>query len=706
MRENYDFCGWATRNDIKCSDGRTIRKNAFIDNDGTKVPLVWNHGHDSSQEVLGHALLENRDEGVYAYGYFNDTENGQNAKKLVEHGDVTALSIYANKLKQHGGDVLHGAIREVSLVLASANPGAYIENVVIQHGEDLDELEDEVFIYSGEDIMLHAEEPKEPVQVEKETKVEVKKEDKPMPGKERTVGEVFNEFSEEQKNVVYAIVGQAVADALEEAGVSGEGEDNMKHNVFDNDDFEGDFLSHADMEEIFTDAKRMGSLKDSVLAHTDNYGIAPIDYLFPDYKNLNNAPDFIDRPQEWVGQVMGAVKHTPFARIKTMHADITEDEARALGYIKGKRKKEEFFTLIKRTTDPQTVYKKQKLDRDDIIDITDFDVVAWLKAEMRGKLDEEIARARLVGDGRNTASDDKIEEAHIRPIWKDDDLYTIKQRITVPAGSSSDTKAKAFIRGAIKARKNYRGSGNPVCYMTEDLLTDCLLITDEMGRDLYESQEKLATKLRVSKIVTVPVMENLFRTEGNKSLELMAIIVNLSDYNIGADKGGAVNMFDDFDIDYNQQKYLIETRCSGALVKPYSAIAVELDYAASLIIDPKDDNASILGKAVADLQSGIIVNNNSIEGTLNYVTDYTGFSGDPEEQEGNYLALQFDAAEGSTTTIELIGGNHPGAKPLDADMDAVFRITKNTQKIKVVTTAATGEVIERTLSLGRLNLEK
>lgn len=332
MGENYDFCGWATRNDIKCSDGRTIRKNAFIDNDGTKVPLVWNHGHDSSQEVLGHALLENRDEGVYAYGYFNDTENGQNAKKLVEHGDVTALSIYANKLKQHGGDVLHGAIREVSLVLASANPGAYIENVVIQHGEDLDELEDEVFIYSGEDIILHAEEKKEPVQVEKETKVEVKKEDKPMPGKERTVGEVFNEFSEEQKNVVYAIVGQAVADALEEAGVSGEGEDNMKHNVFDND-YEGDFLSHSDMEEIFADAKRCGSLKDSVLAHTDNYGIAPIDYLFPDYKNLNNAPDFIDRPQEWVGQVMGAVKHTPFARIKTMHADITEDEALSLIHI-------------------------------------------------------------------------------------------------------------------------------------------------------------------------------------------------------------------------------------------------------------------------------------------------------------------------------------------------------------------------------------
>ena len=703
MREKYDFCGWATRNDIKCSDGRTIRKNAFIENDGQKVPLVWNHGHDSSQEVLGHAYLENRDEGVYAYGYFNDTENGQNAKKLVEHGDVTALSIYANKLKQHGGDVLHGAIREVSLVLASANPGAYIENVVIQHGEDLDEIEDEVFIYSGEEIELaHADKEEEKPE---ENNEEPKKEEKPMPGKERTVGEVFNEFSEEQKNVVYAIVGQAVADALEEAGVSGEGEDNMKHNVFDNDYDEGDFLSHADVEEIFTDAKRMGSLKDSVLAHTDNYGIAPIDYLFPDYKNINNAPDFIDRPQEWVGQVMGAVKHTPFARIKTMHADITEEEARALGYIKGKRKKEEFFTLIKRTTDPQTVYKKQKLDRDDIIDITDFDVVAWLKAEMRGKLDEELARAILVGDGRNTASDDKIEEAHIRPIWKDDELYTIKQRITVTAGASSDARAKAFIRGAIKARKNYRGSGNPVCYMTEDLLTDCLLITDEMGRDLYESQEKLATKLRVSKIVTVPVMENLFRTEGNKSLELMAIIVNLNDYNVGADKGGAVNMFDDFDIDYNQQKYLIETRCSGALVKPYSAIAVELDYAAGLSIEPKDENATILGKAVADLQSDVIVNNNSIEGTLAYVTDYTGYSTDPELQEGNFLALQFEATEGATTTVEIVGGTD-APKTLDSDMDCVFRIANNNQKIKVTTEVSTGEKIERILSLKRVNLEK
>lgn len=569
MDKTFDFCGWATRNDLTCSDGRVIRRDAFKGNDGQKVPLVWSHQHSDVNDVLGHALLENREEGVYAYCKFNDTESGRTAKLLVQHGDVNALSIYANQLQQQGPNVMHGNIRELSLVLAAANPGAFIESV-IKHGDESDE---EGIIYTGENIVLaHSEE-------EKETKTE----DKQMNTNEgKTIGQVFETLNEEQKNVVYAMIGKALEHSDDESKPENnedEEENTMKHNLFDNDTQkqEENVLSHDAMQTIITDGKRFGSLKESFLAHADEYGIKDIEYLFPEAKSLNTPPDFIKRETGWVQKVMSGIHHTPFSRIKSMFADITEDEARAKGYIKGKLKKEEVFSLLKRTTTPTTIYKKQKLDRDDVIDITDFDVVAWLKSEMRMMLDEEIARAILVGDGRLASSDDKINESNIRPIWKDEDLYNIKSTIEVDAAATADQKAKAFIRACIKSRKNYKGSGTPTLYTTEDVLTDCLLLEDTTGRIIYDTEEKLRTALRVSSIVTVPVMEGLKRDDGEgNSLDLLGIIVNLSDYNVGADKGGAINMFDDFDIDYNQQKYLIETRCSGALIKPFSAITLEM----------------------------------------------------------------------------------------------------------------------------------
>lgn len=571
--KTYDFSGWATRNNLRCSDGRTIMKDAFKHNDGQTVPLVWNHQHNDPLNVLGHALLENREEGVYAYCKFNETESGKNAKLLVEHGDVSALSIYANRLKQQGSNVIHGDIREVSLVLAGANPGAFIDSVMI-HGEESD---DEAIIYTGEDISLfHADEKKDKSVDKKEDSKDTNKTDEKSEDEE-TVADVFDTLTEKQKMVVYAMIGQALEEKEESEDNNNNddskgGNKTMKHNVFDNEDAKKDVLSHSDLEAIFADAKRYGSLKDSVLAH----GIEQIDYLFPDAKNVTDTPQFIQRDMGWVQKVMNSVHRTPFSRIKSVVADITEDDARAKGYIKGNLKKDEVFTLLKRTTTPTTIYKKQKLDRDDVVDITDFDVVAWLKSEMRRMLDEEIARAILVGDGRLSSSDDKINEQNIRPIWKDDDLYTIKAPVTVAANATADQKAKAFIRAAIKSRKNYKGSGEPTLYTTEDVLTDCLLMEDSTGRVIYDSVSKLATALRVKEIVTVPVMENLSRVKDGVTYSLMGIIVNLSDYNIGADKGGAVNMFDDFDIDYNAQKYLIETRCSGALIKPYSAIALEL----------------------------------------------------------------------------------------------------------------------------------
>ena len=597
----YDFHGWATRNDLKCSDGRVIRRDAFKGCDGKIVPLVWNHRHDDPSNVLGHALLKNQEDGVYAYCTFNESEAGKAAKLLVEHGDISALSIFANQLKQEGSNVLHGDIKEVSLVLAGANPGASICNVV-RHGEM---VEDEADIYTGEDFILEhnsmdglTEEqlaalkgpkgpkgPKGDIGPQGPKGDSLKEEDK-MASNEETVRDVFETLTEKQKTVVYALIGQALEDANDND--EEDGGENMKHNVFDNVDPETTMIHADDMQAILADARRTGSMREAVenfaqdrgcdsnsLFHAD-YGIENVGYLFADDHSVTNEPIFVSRNMDWVSKLMNNIRHTPFSRIKSLFANITEDDARAKGYIKGNLKKEEVFTLLKRSTSPTTVYKKQKMDRDDVVDIVDLDVVAWIKKEMRIMLDEELARAILVGDGRVSSSDDKIDPIHIRPIWTDDDFYTIKQTVSVASSDNESTIAKNFIKQCIKARKNYKGSGNPTLYTTEDMLTDMLLLEDTTGRVIYESAAKLATTLRVKEIVTVPVMENLTRTDDSSKVHtLLGIIVNPNDYTIGADKGGAVNMFDDFDIDYNQQKYLIETRCSGALTLPYSAIAVE-----------------------------------------------------------------------------------------------------------------------------------
>ena len=571
----YDFSGWVTKNDIKCSDGRTIRRDAFKDNDGQIVPLVWQHQHDAPENVLGQVLLENRPEGVYGYGSFNHTESGQNAKQLVEHGDISSLSIHANRLTQSKtGDVLHGVIREVSLVLAGANRGAVIDYPVLAHSDGTySQVDDEAIIYSGEDISLESEKPIEHAEEEKPAKEEGAKEMANEENKSdgKTVKDVFDSLTEEQKTAVYYIIGEAIKNKGGEAD-DGEaehsdegGNDDMKYNVFEGDDMQNEgTLSHAEMETIISDGKRFGSLKESFLQHAEEYGIENIDYLFPEAKTLNDRPEFIQRKNDWVSKVMSGVHHTPFSRIKSVFADITEDEARARGYMKGKLKKEEVFSLLKRSTTPTTIYKKQKMDRDDVIDITDFDVIAWLKTEMRMMLDEELARAFLFGDGRLASSDDKINETNIRPIVSDEELYTISKTV---APVADEDIAKTVIKAAIKARKDYRGSGNPVAFMGEDLLADMLLLEDGIGHSLFKTEAELATKLRVREIIPVP--DEIIPSD------VYMLIVNLNDYNVGADKGGAINMFDDFDIDYNQQKYLIETRCSGALTKPYSAIVLK-----------------------------------------------------------------------------------------------------------------------------------
>lgn len=591
MGFKYDFSGWATKNDLLCSDGRTIRRDAFKDNDGKVVPLIWNHDHTDPSNVLGHALLKNVADGIYAYGSFNSNPKAREAATLLAHGDIKALSIWANKLQQRGGDVLHGDIKEVSLVLAGANPAAIIDSVMV-HGEESDE---EAIIYTGESICHSSGELKDEAEETEETveHADDKADEPEKSDDDETVADVFETLSEKQKDVVYALIAEAISENKGEENEDNKEEDSvMKHNVFEqqNGEQQENVLCHADVKAAFDDAKRYGSLKDSFVAHglkevtymahaDGDYGIKNIDYLFPEARNVNNTIDFIKREDSWVRDVMSRVHRSPFSRIKSVHANITEDEARAKGYIKGNMKKEEVFTLLKRSTTPTTVYKKQKLDRDDVLDITDLDTVALVKGEMRGMLDEEIARAALVGDGRSASDDDKINEVNIRPIWTDADLYSIKVPITVAADDDDNKKATNFIRAAIKSRKKFRGSGKPVLYTTEDMLSDMLLLTDTTGRDIYETEEKLCKKLRVSEIITVPVMEGLTRTVDTKTRTLAGIIVNLQDYNIGADKGGSVNMFEDFDIDYNQMKYLIETRCSGALTKPYSAMVLEFEAA-------------------------------------------------------------------------------------------------------------------------------
>lgn len=636
---DYDFSGWATRNNIECSDGRIIIKDAFKDNDGQKVPLVWNHQHDDPNEVLGHALLENRDDGVYAYCKFNNTESGQTAKALVLNGDVDKLSIYANKLKSQLNNVVHGCIREVSLVLAGANPGAYIDSV-ITHSED-GEDEEEGTIYTEELISIKPEETPEEnlsdnnminehsssnneneAEVKEETKAEdnneePEKEDEMTHSDEKTIGEILDTLSDEQKDIidqlfdmvgddektknasdefknalpkvleslndeqkeaVYATVGLLAED--ESQNNEEKGEEEMKHNVFENEAKE-ETLAHSEfVKAAIADAKRFGSMKDSFIAHAEESGIEwgennDYDILFPDAHNLNPEPKLVEKDNSWVAKVMNDVHHSPFSRVKNTLGRMDEATARAKGYIKGTKKTNIAMAFLNRVTTPTTVYIKNDIDRDDVVDITDFDIVAWQKREMRKLLDRELALAMLLGDGRDVSDANKINEQNIRPVISDNELYTIHYTVTDGVDynadgnshSENDSVAKGIIRAAIRARKNYKGSGRPTFYTTEDTLTDLLLIEDQNGRVIYDSIDKLATALRVKEIVTIPEMENYTGIYG--------VIVNMNDYTAGADKGGAVNMFDDFDIDYNQMKYLIETRMSGALTTPLSAIVLE-----------------------------------------------------------------------------------------------------------------------------------
>ena len=651
-KKHYDFAGWATKNNIRCSDGRTIMHGAFSADNGKRVPLVWNHQHDNVRNVLGHADLEERPEGVYAYCSFNNTEHGQDAKDCVKHGDIVALSIYANQLKQNGANVIHGAIREVSLVLAGANRGAVIDSV-LEHGElsddsaeisfvgygdieihhsDLDEQDDD---YEDEELDGYQED--EEVEEDDENlqhadNGEVKKEEKEDGGE--TVADVMNTLTDKQRKAVAIIIEQAIADSKGDNSMShadgdaqndaenddetvedvyntlnekqkkvvnfligealknkdSEGGSEMKHNVFEGSENVQNTISHAEIHEICRVGKQMGSLKaavdqayeEGVLEHAEgDYGINNIDYLFPDAKAMTTEPELIKRDMGWVDDVFNGVHRTPFKRVKSVCADITEDEARAKGYIKGKFKKEEVFTLLKRTTDPQTIYKKQKLDKDDLEDLEDnFNVLPWIKNEMNMMFREEVARAILIGDGRPSSSDDKIQENHIRPIYNDEDLFTVKVPVEVKSGATEDDIARALIKAMVKARKQYKGTGNPTFFTTEDYLTDCLLIENTLGERLYKSEAEVATAMRASKITTVEPMENKtisITNEGRStSYPLMGVLVNLTDYNVGAKNGGKTDFFEDFDIDFNQQKYLYEARMSGALKKPFSAISFYL----------------------------------------------------------------------------------------------------------------------------------
>lgn len=593
---NYDFCGYATKNDLKCSDGRVIRKNAFKVNDGKKVPLVWNHQHNDVDKILGHAVLENRDDGVYAYCKLNNSRAGQSAKEALKNGDISSLSIWANNLQQMGHDVIHGVIREVSLVLAGANPGAFIESVLV-HSEPIDEDDDEGIFYTGEEIIIHADEPEK--KKEEENMAEEKKEEKT--NGEKTVEEVFNTLTDEQKTAVAIIVGQIIKDSKNE-NEEDEEEEEMKHNVFE-DSGElntGQFLSHSDFQKLMKDAKRLGSFRsavdenmqeDGILAHAidstgltgpspttalQDYGVRDFDMLLPDYQSLNTPPEFISRDMGWVAKVMNGVHKTPFSRIKSVFADITEDEARAKGYIKGKQKKDEVFTLLKRTTDPQTIYKRQKIDRDDLLDITDFDVLVWLKREMDMMWDEEVARAILIGDGRDGSSDDKISEDHIRSVVNDVALFNIKVVVEVASDADEATIAKETIKAVLRARKDFKGTGVPTFWTTSDTITEMLLLEDAIDHRLYKTEAELATALRVREVVEVEPMAGVQVQHNSEKLDLIGIVWNPIDYNVGHDRKGEKTWFDQFDIDYNQQKFLVEARASGALIRPFSAITVLL----------------------------------------------------------------------------------------------------------------------------------
>ena len=689
--EGYDFSGWASKNDLRCGDGRIIRHGAFAGQDGKRVPLFWNHEHNDISKVLGHAILENRDEGVYAYGYLNNTPGGTHAKECLAHGDIISMSIWANNLNQEGRDVLHGVIREVSLVPAGANPGAFVESV-IAHGQPMEDYDEEGIFYTGEEIELaHSDVKETPKEEPKKEKADSDSDEGEM-----TIQQVVDSMTEIQKRVLYALLAEAGSNKESEqkteapAESNTKGESEMKHNLFSDGDEHVESnvqpLSHSDMEKIFAEGKRLGSLRDAVnqsiedgvLVHTSvvptngmtpsvqtlPYGVGAPEFLYPEPKPLNRTPEWISRDMTWVSQVLSGVHRIPFTRVKSTYANITEDEARARGYIKGKQKKEEVFTMLKRTTSPQTVYKLQKMDRDDILDITDFDVVAWIRAEMRVMLDEELARAILIGDGRPTDSEDHISEEHIRPIVKDAPLFNVTIKVRVKKNATPEEIAKALIDTVIRSRKEYKGSGNPTFWTTEDYVTEMLMLEDKIGHKLYKSEGEVATALRVSKITTVEPMEGYELEVSGKKYPLIGVIVNLSDYDFGNDKGGDVSMFDDFDIQYNQYRYLIETRRSGALVKPFSAITLVLDDSLEDSVGPKvasmpeqtkklASNSSLKVSDLVTRDTKILFNGADAKayGKTKYVKEIDGDLYGEGQKSGHFFPISLDHAKLSETII-------------------------------------------------------
>ena len=763
----YDFCGYATRYNVKCTDGRTIKQDAFKHCDGITVPLMFQHGHNDPNNIVGNCLLESRKDGMYCYGSFNDTISGDTMRECVEHGDITSLSIYANHLQQNNSlEVFHGDIKEVSLVLSGANMGAYIEDINIEHAEEgqgeaiiytsesdcelshsddendtssdtssiiriIDSMSDEqkstlAFLVDkaskGELNFAHSddesessdeseeyEDSNEDVEDEYEDDEEYEDDDDDEEYDEDDEDEDEDDEEddeyddEDDEDDEYDDDDDDEYDEDEDEDENDEGGTEMKRNVFENQKSEP--VIHADFAQIVADAvTNKATLSDSILMHADDYGVQDIESLFPDPKDLNMPPEWVKPESSWVPAVLNGVSHTPFSRVRTRFADITADEARAKGYVKGNRKKEEVITLLKRETTPCTIYKKQKLDRDDIIDITDFDIVPWIKNEMRMMLDLEKAMAILIGDGRDAYDEDKIPEDHIRPIWTDDELYTIRRQVYFPDNASDTDKTEILRATVLRSRKDYKGSGNLTLYCSPDWLTTMLLAKDGFNHPLYKSESEVAAALRVSKIVEVPQFaDRVYTDSNNNEFDLVAIIVNLSDYTVGADRGGKTEMFDDFDIDFNQYKYLMECRFSGALTKLRSAIVIEASHYPMLKIEAEAaaPNVDLLGKTASELQSGIRINElNEIRGTLKYVSNYDGFEAGAQ---GNFIGLKFTVEDGATTTVEIIGGTS-GPSTLDSDCLYVGKIANKQQKIRVVTTkdGKTNTVI---YSLKYINLE-
>lgn len=785
---DYDFSGYATKNDLLCADGRVIRHDAFKDNDGQTVPLVWQHVHTDPTNVLGHALLENRDDGVYAYASFNNTPSGKHAKEMVEHGDIVSMSVYANRLKQHGSDVVHGIIREVSLVLAGANPGAFIDNISFAHADGTyTDVDDEAIIYSGLDsieYISHADENEEDEvddildqltdeqidainaiidaalddtlddlennaalddltdeQLEAVGDIvenavndalehsdddeydeyddyddyddyeEYDEPDEFEHADDDRIGDIWNTLTQEQQDMVYFLIGQAVEQDNVEHSALDEGDFDMKHNVFDEAYYEDemdDVLTHDEFNAIMEDAYNASSLRDVFLAH----GITNLDVLFPEAKLVTPTPEMISRDMGWVDLLWNGIKRTPFARIKSTAANITGEEARARGYVKGNLKVEEVITLLSRETTPQTIYKKQKLDRDDVIDITDIDVIAWLKQEMRLMLNEEICRAILVSDGRNVNHPDKIKQDKIRPIYQDDDVYTIHYAVTYGDNDTADQKASKLADAAVRSRKDYKGSGTPWLFASNETIADLILAKDTIGRRLYKDENELRAALRVSKIVECPILEDVHRTTGTgastKTWDLKALIFNPIDYTVGADKGGAVSLFDDFDIDYNQMKYLIETRISGALTKPYSAIALETqNFLKELSVAPMAGSDDLWGTSVSDVQSNIVFDGKTVTGTLKHVASGALADG---WGAGNFIAVDLSDNNFTGLTSVKVGMEPSAGAGLqeiidDPDKAGVFKVTdKYNQKLVVVQTNGKDTVTQK-YALSGLTLE-